>query len=245
MKQITCVTSRLGQRLAPILALSVALPCAADDNETSLGGSFAIASDYTFRGISQTTGDHSIQASVDIEHSSGFYAYAWGSNVDFVPEGEPDDGASYEIDLAIGYSVDINDQLSVDLELVSYLFPGTIEGVNYDYSEIMATLWLTENYSATVAFSNDVDGTGVDSWFYELGGDFDLPAEMDFQIKYGYFDLTQAYGRAYSYTSATLSRSIGIATILLDYVDTHGAADMVFDNRMIGSRYVLSAQIEW
>jgi len=245
MKQITCVTSHLNQGLVPILLLSAALPCVAEDHDTSLGGSFALGSDYTFRGISQTTGDHSIQASFDIEHSSGFYAYAWGSNVDFVPEGEPDDGASYEIDLAIGYSVDITDQWNVDLELVRYLFPGTIEGVNYDFTELMATLCFSQNYSATVAFSNDVDGTGDDSWFYELGGNFNLPAEMAFQIRYGYYDLTQAYGYAYSYTSATLSRSIGIAKVLLDYVDTHGAADMIFDNGMIGPRYVLSAQIEW
>ncbi|MGI9239140.1 MAG: TorF family putative porin, partial [Woeseiaceae bacterium] len=197
MKQITCVTSRLTRMPLLVLLLSVTLPCKAEAGETSLGGSFALGSDYTFRGISQTVGDHAIQASAGIEHSSGFYAYAWGSNVDFVPEGEPDDGASYELDLAIGYSADISDKWSVGVELIHYLFPGTIEDVDYDYSEMMATLWFSEKYSATVAYSNDVDGVGETSWFYELGGNFDLPAEVTLQIKYGYFDLEHAYGSAY------------------------------------------------
>ena len=243
MKQITCVTSRLGQML--LLLLSIALPCEAEDNETSLGGTFVLGSDYTFRGVSQTTGNHSIQTSFDIGHSSGLYAYAWGSNVDFVPEGEPDDGARYEIDLAIGYSVDLGDEWSVDLELVRYLFPGTINDADYDFNEAMATLWFSRKYSATVAFSDNVDSTGATSRFYELGGSFDLPAEMSLQIKYGYYDLRRAYGSAYAYTTTTLARSIGNTAIMFDYVDTHDSADLIFNERMIGPRYILSVQINW
>lgn len=228
-----------------MLLLAIALPSEAEDNETSLGGAFALGSDYTFRGVSQTMGEHSVQASVDIGYSSGLYAYVWGSNVDFVPEGEPDDGARYEIDLAIGYSVDISDEWTVDLEFVRYLFPGTTENKDYDFSEMMATLWFSGKYSATVASSNSVDGTGADSRFYELGGTFDLPAEMTLRINYGYYDLRHAYGSAYSYTTTTLARSLGNTSVMLDYVDTHGSADLVFDERMIGPRYVLSVQIDW
>ncbi|MGI9233204.1 MAG: TorF family putative porin, partial [Woeseiaceae bacterium] len=209
MKQITFVTSRLTQIPLLVLLISITLPSEAADGETSLGGSFVLGSDYTFRGVSQTVGDYSTQASVDIGHSSGLYAYAWGSNVDFVPKGEPDDGARYELDLALGYSAELGDDWRVDIELIRYMFPGTIENVDYDYSEMMATLWFSEKYSATAAFSNDVDGVGAASRFYELGGNFDLPAEMTLQIKYGYYDLKRAYGSTYSYTTATLSRSIG------------------------------------
>lgn len=245
MKQITFVTSRVTTLPLLLLLLSATLPCEAEVGEISLGGSIVLGSDYAFRGVSQTAGDHSIQASIDIGHSSGLYAYAWGSNVDFVPEGEPDDGASYELDLAIGYSADISDDWAVDVEFVRYLFPGTIENVDYDFSELMATLWFSGKYSATVAYSDNVDGVGAVSRFYELGGSFDLPAEMTLQIKFGHYDLKHAYGSAYSYTAATLSRQIGIAAILLDYVDTHESADLIYDQRMIGPRYVLSVQFDW
>ena len=36
-----------------------------------------LASDYVFRGISNTDGDPTIQGSFDFEHESGFYAGVW------------------------------------------------------------------------------------------------------------------------------------------------------------------------
>jgi len=245
MKLLTCATNRSSQALLLVVCFSIAIASNAEENETSLGGGLGLGSDYTFRGVSQTMGNHSVQAYVDIGHPSGLYAYVWGSNIDFVPEGDPDDGARYEINLAIGYSANISDKWTVDLALVRYLYPGTIDNADYDFNEMIATLWFSEKYSATVAFSNNVDNTNADSLLYELGASFDLLAETSLQLKYGYYDLSNAYGSAYSYTSATLTRSIGNTAIMLNYVDTHDSADLIFDERVIGPRYVFSLHIDW
>ncbi len=221
------------------------IPSDAECDKTTLGGSLGLGSDYAFRGVSQTMGNYSVQASVEIGPSSGLYAYAWGSNVDFIPDGEPDDGASYEIDLAIGYVADIGENWTVDLAFVRYLYPGTIDDADYDFNEMNATLWFSEQFSTMIAFSDNVDNTGADSLLYELGASFALPAETSLQLNYGYYNLSNAYGSAYSYTSATLARSIGNAAIMLSYVDTHGSADLIFDERVIGPRFVLSLQIDW
>ena len=228
-----------------MLLVSTAAPSAAEDNEQLLSGSFGIGSDYTFRGISQTLGGNAIEVSVDLSLRSGIYAYAWGSNVDFVPDGEPDDGASHEIDLAIGYATDISENWSVDVALIRYLFPGTAVDIDYDYNELMASLYYADNYSATVAYSGNVDGTGEKSLLYRLGASFGFPFDTSFDICYGYHDLSDAYGSAYSYVESALARQFGNATISLAYNNTDRSSDLIYDSRMTGPRFVLSLQVEW
>ena len=102
-----------------------AIPGLAVGQERPLTGTVGVSSDYTFRGVSQTLGDPALQASADLDLPAGLYAWAWGSNVDFVPDGEADDHARTEIDLAIGYARDISDSLGIEVELVD---PGGVGG---------------------------------------------------------------------------------------------------------------------
>ena len=148
-----------------------------DANSLRLGGSATVTSDYIFRGVSQTMGRPAIQASVDFEHDSGFYAYVWSTNVDFFPDAEIDDGARTEIDLAAGYVAEIGDRWSIDTMFVRYVFPGTRSEYNYDYNELMSTLRFDDRYGVTLAYAGDVDGTATESWFYRADASFELPGE--------------------------------------------------------------------
>ena len=228
-----------------MLLFSFATTGAAEDDVQILSGSFGIGSDYTFRGISQTLGGSAIQASVDLSLRSGAYAYAWGSNVDFVPDGEPDDGASHEINLAIGYATDISADWNFDVALIRYLFPGTAIDTDYDYNELMASLRYADNYSATVAYSGNVDGTGSKSLLYRLGASFGLPLDTELAIDYARHDLSDAYGAAYSYVETTLARRFGRTAITLAYNNTDRSAELIYDARATGPRFVLSLQFEW
>lgn len=231
--------------LATFVLFSLTAPSVADDAGRAWSASIGAGSDYTFRGVSQTMGDPAIQASFDVSFSSGLYAYAWGSNVDFVPNGQPDDGATHEIDLAIGYAAEVTDDWSVDLSIVRYIFPGTVNSVDYDYNELMATVLYGGKYSATVAYSGNVDGTGADSVLYRLGASFGLPADTTLDICYGYYDLSNAYENAYSYSRAALARGIGNTEISLAYTDTSHSAESIFDAQVTGPRLVLSLRIDW
>ena len=245
MKLRQCATVISEKRLPLILLLSISMPCAAEEANQILNGSIGVGSDYTFRGVSQTLGDHAIQASLELELPAGFYAYAWGSNVDFVPAGEPDDGASYEVDLAVGYFADIDDNWSVDLALIRYLFPGTRNKVDYDFTEFMATVTYAEIYGATVAYSDSVDGTGAESFFYDFSVAVDLFANFTWEARYGRYDISESYGSAYSYIESSLAREFGSTTIMLSYTNTSDAADSIFNARATGSRFVLSLDLAW
>lgn len=240
-----CATVISKNQLVLLVLLSASMSCAAAEAQRAVNGSIGVGSDYTFRGVSQTLAGHAIQASLDVDLPAGFYAYAWGSNVDFVPAGEPDDGASYEVDLAAGYRADINENWNIDLALIRYLFPGTTDDIDYDYNELMTTLTYAETYSATIAYSDNVDGTGAESFFYELGVNVDLVADMTLAMHYGHYDISKAYGTAYSYAETSLARQYGDTTITLSYSNTNDAADLIFNQRATGSRFVLSLQLDW
>ena len=215
------------------------------DDEFQLSGTVAIASDYVFRGISQTLGSPALQASLDLEIDNGFYAYVWGSNVDFYPDSEPDDGARTEFNIAAGYAAELGDRWSVDVLIVRYLFPGTNAAIDYDYSELITTVSFDDRLRATLGYSNSVDGTGADSLFSEFGYRFDLPSAFAFDVAYGYYDLSNAYGAEYDYVSAVLSRTFGEAQASLSYYGAFGGADQIFYEQAIDTRLVFSLLVNF
>ena len=161
VRTMTELRKSCSRRLAHLCLWTTLLgmPCAlADEHGIDVGASLALRSDSLFRGVSQTLGSAAVEGSVDVAFESGFYAYAWASNVDFEPDSEPDDGARLEVDVALGYTHDLNDRWAVDVELVRYIYPGTVAGANYDYNELLACLWLDERYHATVGYSEHVFG---------------------------------------------------------------------------------------
>ena len=69
---------KLTQGLAAVVLLA-----SASIAQAEITGNASVVSDYNWRGITQTAGDPAIQGGIDYAHDSGFYAGAWGSNVDF------------------------------------------------------------------------------------------------------------------------------------------------------------------
>ncbi|MCH9694126.1 MAG: TorF family putative porin [Gammaproteobacteria bacterium] len=218
---------------------------ATEEDESLLSGSFAVGSDLTFRGISQTMSNYAIESSLELSLPSGLYAYAWGSNVDFVPSSAGDDGASHEIDLAAGYYADLTENLAVDIALIRYMFPGTVSDVDYDFNEIMATLSYAETISATVAHSDNVDGTGSASMFYRLGGSFGLRENTALEIGIGHYDLLNAYGEAYSYAEIGIKQSFEFADVAISYTDTSDSAEQIYYEQATGQRLIVSVQFNW
>lgn len=86
-------------------------------------------SDYRFRGIAQTAFKPAVQLGVDFAHKNGFYAGAFGSNVNWVKDFNGATKGSYEIDLYGGYKGSISKDLGFDLGLITYQYPGNNSGV--------------------------------------------------------------------------------------------------------------------
>lgn len=119
-------------------AVLMAAPAMAEDDAGKfLGGEFsanvAIATDYTFRGISQNSGDPAVSGGIDWA-SDLFYVGTWASTVDFnddlvnpFTDEVISDGSQLELDLYFGYTPSLGD-LSLDFGFTYYLYPGAPQG---------------------------------------------------------------------------------------------------------------------
>ncbi len=100
-----------------LLATAVAAILTSGVAAAELSGNAAIASNYIWRGVSQTTDQAAGQGGLDWGHDSGIYAGTWVSNVDFSGLGD-----GYEMDVYAGYSGEV-DGFGYDVGVISYQYP--------------------------------------------------------------------------------------------------------------------------
>jgi uncharacterized protein (TIGR02001 family) len=96
---------------------------AAPAPEWTTPGSVTLASDYVFRGLTQTNTDPALQAGIEFDHASGFYAGAWASNISWLSD-LGGISSSLEIDAYLGYRTTLADTLGLDLGVYTYYYPG-------------------------------------------------------------------------------------------------------------------------
>jgi uncharacterized protein (TIGR02001 family) len=90
-------------------------------SDWSWSSNVALTSDYYVRGLSQNWHRPALQGGFDVEHSSGFYAGIWGSNIS--PNTFPD--ATLEIDYYAGYGGEFGDSgVGYSVGLIGYTYPG-------------------------------------------------------------------------------------------------------------------------
>ena len=103
--------------LFPLLAVSLAfapaqaLAQSGAEPAWSVGGSVTGASDYVWRGVSQTSEDPALLLDLYAEHESGWYVGASAANVDF---DDPDDGMDWELEPYVGWSGDLGAGAGLD-----------------------------------------------------------------------------------------------------------------------------------
>jgi len=103
---------------APGLASAQTAAPAAAPAPSPVTGNMTIASDYRFRGISQTYLGPAIQGGIDYAHASGFYIGNWNSNVaSQVYSG----GSGIEMDFYGGYKKAFGD-FGLDLGFIYYYY---------------------------------------------------------------------------------------------------------------------------
>jgi uncharacterized protein (TIGR02001 family) len=134
-----------------------------------------IASDYPFRGVSQTDRDPAIQGGFDVAFDSGFYIGTWASNVSFGI-------TSMEWDLYLGYAGEINENVSYDLVYIRYEYPAA--GSELDYNEIGASISFSD-LTLGLMYSNEYFALDSVKWIYpyaeySLGLPYD--AALDFKV---------------------------------------------------------------
>ncbi len=136
--------------LLAALSASICLPtytAQAEDLDYHQGGytfpgeftlSLALASEYSFRGLSYTNEEPAYQGSLDYKHETGFYLGVWASSVDL---GTTRDEVSSEVDFYTGMLFDLGAGVTWDLGATYYMYPGSSDIRNsYNFYEYRTSL---------------------------------------------------------------------------------------------------------
>ena len=141
-----------------LTAALLAAPAAFAQDGPTIAGNVTLASDYSFRGWSQTQRDPAIQGGFDVAFSSGLYVGTWASNVNF---GADDAGnvASMEWDIYLGWTGEVADGVGLDVSYIQFEYPGNRSALNYQ--ELAASLSFSDitlgvNYSPEYLAVGDV-----------------------------------------------------------------------------------------
>ncbi len=139
--------------------------------EDGISANVTFATDYRFRGISQTSRDPAVQGGLDWAHDSGFYLGAWGSNVSFT------DGGT-EFDFYGGWGTDLSENVALDLGVIYYAYPSDADA---DYVELQANVGF---YGVTVGLNYSPEYTYDTGTFFHLYGAYSMPLGDAFTLDF-------------------------------------------------------------
>ncbi len=176
-----------------------------------------LASDYDFRGVSQTGEDPALQLGLNYAHDSGFYAGLWGSNVDFGTP-KPD----VEIDLYAGYSGgDAEESFGYDVGAVLYAYPSASEGNTIELYAGLSKGW----FAGKLWYSPDVASTSSSGWYVEGNATIPLPQNLSLlgHLGYSFGDESVSTVRKETDYSLGVGYALGNFNLAAKWVDGSGA----------------------
>ena len=172
----TIEMKKLSTVLTALAALTLSVPAA---QAAEVSGNVTLASDYSFRGWSQTSRDPAIQGGFDLGFESGLYVGTWASNVNF---GASDSGdvASMEWDLYLGWSGEIADGIELDVQAIHFQYPGDTD---LNYQEVYVGLGLGD-FSLGVNYSPAYLAVSGETFFYPHAG-YSMTVSEEITLDFG------------------------------------------------------------
>ena len=221
-------------------------PDAAPPTAITVSGSAAIASDYRFRGVSQSDREMAVQGGITITHESGFYAGTWASNL---AGWGTFGGANMELDLIGGFKATLAGNATLDAGLTWYMYPGGADKTDFaePYVKLAGTAGpATLTAGAAYAPKQQAIGKWYDTGAAAAAGVYDHPGAKDDNL-YLWGDGTLAVagtpftGRAHvghSWGQDGLGPNATAVSPTGSYWDWSLGADATWRNLTLGASYV-------
>ena len=125
-------------------------------------GSATLGSQYIFRGLTQTDGQPTVQAEIDLAHADGWYLSLAASNISWITDqvGAGTVSAGVEVDVFGGYKWGFAKDWTLDVGFYRYLYPG--DYTHYAYLSPATTegylglsySWASLKYSKALSSGN-------------------------------------------------------------------------------------------
>ena len=182
MRKLLFATAVSAAFALPLTAFAQTSPAVATPaSPHTFTGNFAVASQYIFRGLSQTNGKPAIQGGLDYSHAGGFYAGTWLSNISWFTDqnagiasapvslaspgavGAPytanrNNAASIEMDFYGGFKNSFATDWNYDVGVLQYYYPGNYDNLGayrkpntIEVYGVIGYKWISLKYSKAVS----------------------------------------------------------------------------------------------
>lgn len=158
------------------------------ESPITVTGDLTLATDYRFRGISNSSNNMAVQGALNLEHQSGVYASVWASNVDFGDEF----GTSIEADFTLGYAFPVSTNGTLDLSYTRFEYPGAHDDTEADYDEFAVmynhvnTLVADDSALLGVYYSPEYSGKTGEEYYFEAAYQYPLNNKFNLVSSVGY-----------------------------------------------------------
>ena len=221
MKLITKAT------LTTLVALTVSQSAYA-----GLSANVGMTTDYRYRGISQNDKAIAIQGGFDYE-DDGFYVGIWGSSVDF--QVQTLDDATAEVDVYAGFTGSIGDsEIDYSVGFLHYSYPNSDSSLNYNFTEITASLSY-DIFALNYGHTSDYFAGSGSADYINVSADFALSEAISLGVAIGHqtVDDNAAWGTpdwtdykiGLSGTVAELDLEVAYIGTDLDQAECFGGSD--------------------
>lgn len=208
---------------AATLSALIATPAFAQTTDRlEVSGSLTVASDYRFRGISQTDRSAAIQGALHADYAVSedwtVFGSVWASNLDFTD-------AELEIDFTAGATRNVGPG-TFTVSGVLYTYPGADEALEYDYAELGAVYAQAAGpgtVTAGVLWSPDFFGGSGTALYGWARGDLPVSDRVSLFLEAGHQTIEEnaSYGVPDYWTwQAGAAFTFGRATVSAAWVDT-------------------------
>ena len=179
--------------------------------ESPLTANVGVASNYMWRGATQTTDGSAVSGGIDYANASGFYIGTWVSNQNWTGAG------NYEQDIYAGYGFDAG-PVGLDVGYIKYMYPVGTGADDFAEAYVNASY---DMFSAGLALTTSTEAGGQDSHQYMyVGAEFEVKKDLTLGVTYGDYDFDG--GSANDYTHINVSLSKGDFTFAYDDNDKTG-----------------------
>lgn len=154
-------------------------------------GNIALATDYEFRGLSQTNGNPAVQGGLDYVNGQ-FYAGTWASNVSF--------SNGPELDFYAGFTPTLG-PVALNLGVIGYFYPGARDdAAEFDYYEAKAAGTITPvsglSLTGSAYYSPDFFGETGTAFYTELAGAYTINDALSISGAFGHQTIDDVNGPA-------------------------------------------------
>ena len=174
-------------------------------NAVSVSGNAAIQTDYVWRGMTQNSGDTSVNVGLDADLGSGFYVGTWAATVDF------GNGHTLEHDYYGGYAFEMGG-IGIDIGAIQVTYNGTTD---VDFSENYVALSLPMNVGLHYSEGDELGDYMEISYSRDVG-------DGSLAISYGDMDSSAGNADGGSNTTIGYSMAAGDFTVDISYSDFSG-----------------------